>query len=302
MAKKDNNTYEIPTKEEYLRNKRERQEKELHSERFAEINRILKDNYWNRENVDVEEKLFSIVGSYGIEDNFLYKSNSEKRLHRFKRYKKLQEFLTSLDLKTISSNIFLRTALQLMEASYSHCVAIYKELLIQISKTTIFDDEIKKFEITCDIPRALEGFIPLSVLENVGIPYYRPQDYKISYIDVLDKEHKYVYEDYNKYASKIKQLAEDIYLLQMNLFTNSFPGDLFNSQFIFYMPDKYTQMIVTYFLKPNDLLKNNGIQCILEEFENNWNNGTLNVEQCPREYGVQTVEQGPVLNKKRNIM
>lgn len=293
MENKNDNLYNYPTKEEYIMNKNEIQEKELHSERFATISKFLDNNYWNRENVDLEKKLFSIVGTYGIEDNLINQSSSKKRLSRFKRYKKLQEFLASLDLKTIDSNIFLRTALRLVESSYSHCVTVYNELLIQMSKTTIEDDKVKKFQISCDIPKALEGFIPLNVQEHVGIPYYRPQDYKISYINILDKEHEYVYEDYNQYANKIHRLAEDIYLLQMNLFTNSFPGDLLNSQFQFYMPDEHTQMIVTYYLKPNDILKNNGIQHILESFENDWKNGTLNVEQSPNE----SEKQGQVLNK-----
>lgn len=276
MTNYHGNLYDYPTKEEYLIRKHEIQEQELHSERFARISQFLEDNYWNRENMDLEEKLFSIVGTYGIEDHLINKPNLKIRQSRFQRYKKLQEFLSALDLKTIDSNIFLTTAFQLIISSYSHCVDIYNELLIQIANTVDFDDKTKKFEISYDIPKILEEFIPLRVQDCVGIPYYRPQDYKVSYIDILDKEHKYVYQDYNKYADNTKKLAEDIYLLQMNLLTNSFPGELFNSHFMFDTSDRYKQMLVTYYLKPSDILENNGIQQV-----------------------VQSLEQGPVLKKVR---
>lgn len=267
MINYHDNLYDYPTKEEYLIRKHEIQEQELHSERFARICKFLENNYWNRENIDLEEKLFSIVETYGIEDHLINKPNLKIRQSRFQRYKKLQEFLSTLDLKTISSNIFLTNAFQLVISSYSHCVEIYNELLIQISNTMDFDDKTKKFEISWDIPKILEEFIPLRVQDCVGIPYYRPQDYKVSYIDILDKEHKYVYQDYNKYVDKSKKLAEDIYLLQMNLLTNSFPGELFNSCFEFETPDSYKQIIATYYLKLSDILENNGIQEVAQGLE-----------------------------------
>ena len=49
---------------------------------------FLTNNYWNRENKELEEKLFKIIGTYGLEEDMFDKSSEHHKSVRTKRYEK----------------------------------------------------------------------------------------------------------------------------------------------------------------------------------------------------------------------
>ena len=68
--KKENLVRNYPTKEEYLAEINRIQSEELNSDRYAKVRTSLEKHYWNRENKDLEQELFKIVGTY-----FLYSTS-----------------------------------------------------------------------------------------------------------------------------------------------------------------------------------------------------------------------------------
>ena len=123
----------------------------------------------NKENKKLEKKLFKIIGTYGLEDHLINISLDEKRINKIKRYNELKNFINSLTQDQINSNLCLRAVSMFMETSIED---------LELS------DENQRLELNINIPTKRLKLLPTSISEQVGIPYYKPQDYKIEYINV----------------------------------------------------------------------------------------------------------------------
>lgn len=206
----------LPTKREYFENIRKIQESELKSDRYASAYSFMNDNnYWNRENIALEEELFKIIRRYGIEDCGFNMSDHYIKNIRLRRYVKLKCFLDSLTEEQINSNIFLKNADLFMKTSAEDCSIILKQIL-----DNVLDNEIKIKEIEIDIPEQIKIYFSRLILTKTIVKHYDPKEYEVA-VCILDDSHKYVYEDYNKCVDKIQQLAEAIYHLQLNNMTLS---------------------------------------------------------------------------------
>lgn len=237
---KDNKTIEdysvYPTENEYEENVNDIRRKELKSERFIKTKEFI-HNYYTRGNLELEVELFKIVGSYGLDDDLLGKEYKNIKKRKENRYKKLEKFLNSLTEEDINSNIYLKAATTFMKTSSEDCNIIIKQLESEMSSLEL-SDKWQKIEINIDIPDEKLDLFPERISEETGIPYYRPQDYKVSYINLLDEYNQYVYREYNDYVRKNDKLANDIYHLQMwNLLSqlsidvNSYHFSIMNNSF-----------------------------------------------------------------------
>lgn len=63
---------DYPTKEEFLENVKKIQEKELNSDKFKAVKDFI-ERLNKRENLDLEKRLFKIVGTYGLDDDLIIK-------------------------------------------------------------------------------------------------------------------------------------------------------------------------------------------------------------------------------------
>ena len=125
--KKETVVRNYPTKEEYLAEINRIQNEELNSDRYVKIRKSLENHYWNRENKNLEEELFKIVGTYGLDDSLINKSDEYQKSVRLKRYAQLKKFFKGLSEEQINSNIFLKIANLYMKISVEEC----KEMISQ---------------------------------------------------------------------------------------------------------------------------------------------------------------------------
>lgn len=236
-----------PTKEEFEEHIRQIQQNELHSDRFTKI-KIFVNDYYKRENKKLEKKLFKIIGTYGLEDHLINKSFDEKRISKIKRYIELKNFINSLTQDQINSNLYLRAVSIFMETSIEDCEFIIRRLKEKIEDLEL-SDENQRLELNINIPIKRLKLLPTTICEQVGIPYYRPQDYKIAYINVLDEENSHIYSEYNIYVRNINKLATDIYQLQMWNLLSIYPEQIYNYYFYILNNDSEHEFRTAYFVK-----------------------------------------------------
>ena len=238
---------DYPTKKEFEEHKRQIQRNELDSDRFKKV-KIFVNDYYKKENKELEKKLFKIIGTYGLEDNLINKSFDEKKINKIKRYNKLKKFMNSLTEDQINSNLYLRAVSMFMETSIEDCEFIIRRLKEKIEDLEL-SDENQRLELNINIPTKRLKLLPTSISEQVGIPYYRPQDYKTEYINVLDVENAYIYSEYNRYVRNINKLATDIYHLQMWNLLSAYPEQIYNYYFSILNNDFEHEFRTAYFVK-----------------------------------------------------
>ena len=232
---------EYPTKEEYFQEVARIQSEELKSDRYTLAYEFLKNNYWDRKNKNLEDELFKIIE---IEDPMYDKSDNYKKDVRMKKFELLKQFMNSLTDDQLESNIFLKYAKIFKEISILDCSNIIREL----------NNKIKCYngspiQLNCQMTDQTQKCILEHISTQTCIKYYRPQDYKLDYINVLDPKHQYVYNDYNMCVNKIIKLVEDIYFLQINDILYSVPSAICY-HFQVYNPGHY--FIVNFFTRIKD--------------------------------------------------
>ena len=230
-------------KEEYEMEIEKIQTEELNSKRYIESYGFLKDNYWSRENKNLEDKLFSFIGTYRNEDDIFIESNIFLKQKSLNSYNQLKEFINSLSDEQIKSNIFLKYACIFIKTSVEDCSKIIEEL-----EEKQKNNDKNTIELNCPISDNTKKYLLKHRNTQIGIKYYRSEAYKIDYIDVLDEKHKYVYEHYNMCVDEIKRLAEDIYFLEINkLIFDNF--DISCTHFQIYNPSDYNYFIIKFFVQ-----------------------------------------------------
>ena len=127
--KKETVVRNYPTKKEYLDEINRIQTEELNSDRYAKAKKTLENYSLNRENKDLEQELFKIVGTYGLEGPLINKPFEYQKSVRLRRYVQLKKFFEGLSEEQINSNVFLKIAKLYMEISVGEC----KEMLSQLN-------------------------------------------------------------------------------------------------------------------------------------------------------------------------
>jgi virulence-associated protein VapD len=297
-AKKEYPGY--PTKEEFENNIKQINEKELKSDRFKRTKEFI-SLLNERENLKLEERLFQIVGTYGLEDNLINKGYDEKKNSKAKRYNELKKFMNSLTPEQIQANVYLKATAEFMETSIIDCKIIIENLLKQIKDLEI-SDKNRRFEIVIDIPKERLNLLPISICELTQIPYYRPQDYRNKYVYLLDEYNRSIYEEYNRYVRKINKIAEDVYHLQMWNILSIYPEQINNYYFSIHNNEHEHQFRTAYYVKKcrelcilqNANIKVGIIGCnsFMKQFIEKLKSGELKLETCPQ------IETGEELNEE----
>jgi virulence-associated protein VapD len=293
-AKKEYPGY--PTKEEFENNIKQINEKELKSDRFKRTKEFI-SLLNERENLKLEERLFQIVGTYGLEDNLINKGYDEKKNSKAKRYNELKKFMNSLTPEQIQANVYLKATAEFMETSIIDCKIIIENLLKQIKDLEI-SDKNRRFEIVIDIPKERLNLLPISICELTQIPYYRPQDYRNKYVYLLDEYNRSIYEEYNRYVRKINKIAEDVYHLQMWNILSIYPEQINNYYFSIHNNEHEHQFRTAYYVKKcrelcilqNANIKVGIIGCnsFMKQFIEKLKSGELKIETCPQ---IETGEE-----------
>lgn len=257
---KNTGTRDFPTKDEYENNIKMLQAEELISDRYQKVYSLLEREYWNRLNIELEEKLFKIIGTYGFEEQLINKSIAFKKRKRLERFEKLKKLMNSLTEEQINSNSYLKHVNLFMQNSIDDCSEIINMLRQKIDDigVDINTYQIVDIELPMNLDRA--KLLPSRISDSVGIKYYRPSDYKISYVDILDQDHIYVYEDYNKYVDNLYNLASNIYFLQLWNMLSICPEEI--NHFYFHLSnysDEY-KVQVRFYVKKRRNSSKQGIQ------------------------------------------
>lgn len=243
--KKENLVRNYPTKEEYLAEINRIQSEELNSNRYAKVRTSLEKHYWNRENKDLEQELFKIVGTYGLENSYLVNQPYEyQKSIRLKRYAQLKKFFEGLSEEQINSNIFLKLANLYMKISTEEC----EKMLGVIKERIESGNPTKSFKVESSIPGTTQQHLPDYVNTQRAVLYYNPNAYKTDFVDVLDSSHINVYREYNGLVGKITKLAEDIYFLELNYQIVRRFNNLICYHFQIYHPGHDNKFIASFFL------------------------------------------------------
>ena len=240
-SKKDSS---YPTKEEFEEHKKQIQESELKSDRFKMIEEFIRE-YHQRENLELEYKLFEIINYNDIDINIITDEN--KRKYRLKKYNELKSFLNTLTKEQINSNLYLKAALTFMETGIEDCDMIIKQLIEMISHFELTEKD-EKVELEVEIPTERLELLPVRINQEVGIPYYRPNAYKTECVNILDVSHKPIYDKYNSYVDKINLLATKIYALKMNSLLPSDSIQIYNYYFNILNNELEHKFIAFYFV------------------------------------------------------
>lgn len=245
-----------PTKEEYEKQIQTIQQSELNSEKYKNVYSFLQSSLENRKNGNLEEELFQIVGRYRFEESIVNKSFSYKRRKRLEQYQKLNNFMNSLSEEEMNSNIYLKNANLFRKLSLEDIDMILKMLQEKLGTMEFEEEKTKRVEIVLPFSEERLSQIPQEVSSVKGIPYYRPQDYKISYIEVLDEEHKYVYKEYNQYVRRTESLISDIYFWELcNQLSMISEQNLYPYHFQVYNNNAGHEFIASFFVSPQEDLK-----------------------------------------------
>lgn len=236
-----------PTENQYDENVNNIRRNELKSDRFIKTKKFI-HNYNTRGNLDLEQELFKIVGTYGLDDDLLGKEYEYIRQRKEERYKKLKDFLNSLTEEQINSNIYLLAASTFMKTSLEDCGIIVKQLEREIIDLNSFECP-QLLKVDYDIPEERLSLFPERISEQTGVLYYKPEDYKVSYINLLDEHNQYVYSEYNDYVRKNDKLANDIYHLQMWNLLSRFPDEINNYYFSIFNNSTEQKFCTGYFVK-----------------------------------------------------
>lgn len=296
--KKETVVRNYPTKEEYLAEINRIQSEELNSDRYVKVRKSLENHYWNRENKDLEEELFKIVGTYGLEDSLINKSDEYQKSIRLKRYAQLKTFFEGLSEEQINSNVFLKIANLYMKISSKECERILSELNEKIEGV----DSIKSIKIERPIPETTQKHLPDYVNTQCAVLYYDPSAYKTDYVDVLDSSHINVYRDYNDLVGKITKLAEDIYFLELNYQIVRNFNNLICYHFQIYHPGHDNKFIASFFLREPKKSINEDKPVVEEDFiETTINNFQLLIDLGIVDIATSQEEKGKpyVLKRKQ---
>ena len=76
-------------------------------------------------------------------------------------------------------------------------------------------DEKRIINYEVDIPEERLDIFHETISLEKPISYYKPQDYKIDYVQILNDENIEYYRIYNKIVNIVKKICEDIYMLQL---------------------------------------------------------------------------------------
>ena len=242
--------YDIyPNEVAYEENVNNIRRNELASERFIKTKKFI-HNYNRRSNLELEQELFKIVGTYGLDDDLLGKEYEYIKKRKEDRYKKLKDFLNSLTEEQINSNIYLLAATTFMKTSLEDCKIIANQLAIEIEKVDLNSFECPQLlKIDYDIPEERLILFPKRISEQTGVLYHKPHHYKVSYINLLDEYNQYVYSEYNDYVRKNDKLANDIYHLQMWNLLSKFPDEINNYYFSIFNNSTEQKFCTGYFVK-----------------------------------------------------
>ena len=251
IFKKKENKSELysdyPTKEEFLKNIEDIQNSELNSDRFKSTYSFLANKYWNRSNIELENELFKIIESIGNEDALLNKSNDYKKSVRSVKFQIMKDFINSLTDEQINSNIYLKCANEFMNMSNDVCSNIINELYNRFNNIS----ESNTYTLELPIPKSTSDLIPNYINRTIGIKYYKPQDYRIEFIPLLEPKYQYVYSDNNELAYKIGRLSEIIYFLKLNEITHNLP-QINCYSFQVYHPGTNDSLIASFSVKVKD--------------------------------------------------
>lgn len=258
-----------PTKEEYIQQIQNIQQSELNSEKYRNIYSFLQSSLENRKNGNLETELFQIVGRYKFEESIVNKSFSYKNRKRLEQYQKLNNFMNSLSEEEINSNIYLKNANLFRKISLEDIGMILRMLQEKLETIEFEERKTKRVEIVLPFSEEHLLQIPQEVTSTKGIPYYCPQDYKISYIEVLDEEHKYVYKEYNRYVRKTEDLISDIYFWEMcNQLSLVSEQKIYPYHFQVYNNKAEQKFIASFFVESQEKLEfknSETIDCVNEE-------------------------------------
>ena len=197
--------------EQYLKNVKEIQDKEINSNRFIEV---LKFNhkYNNRTNKEIEDELFNYIGNYN-EVYYLNETNIDKKKRYTKTLKKVKKLINSLDSEEIESNIFLSSTDYFLKSSKEDCKKIINELMNEYNSTHTAIN--KKISIDIDISKETLNKIKNQIPLQVSIPFYNPSIYKYNYVNIVgDKDLKY-YQVYNDIINIIRKICIDVYVCRL---------------------------------------------------------------------------------------
>lgn len=232
-------------KEEFEKNVKKIQQKELQSDRFKFVQKFMAD-YRIRSNRDLENKLFKIVGN--DEEQLLIKSYDDRKVDKTIRFNELKKFMNSLTQEQINSNIYLKTVAIYMETSIKDCKLIMEQLEEQLSNLKV-SDENQNLKLNVNIPKERLNIFPTIIRVQVSVPYCSIPNYKVTSVNVLDEENLQLYNEYNFYVKKINKLANDIYHLQIWNLLSIYPEQINNYYFLIFNNDSEQQFKTAYYVK-----------------------------------------------------
>ena len=188
--------------------------------------------------------------------------------------------MDSLSDEEINSNLYFKAVKQFMETSEIDCVNIITQLNKKIDELEE-TDRVQSLELNLNIPNERLELLPVTIKEQVGIPYCKPEVYKTEYIDILDTKHIRIYYTYNSYVRKINKLASDIYHLQMWALLSSQKLQIENYHFSILNNDYENEFRMLFFVQNKKV--NLGIsnsESFMRNFIEKLKNGDLKIEKC----------------------
>ena len=275
------------------------QQEELNSDRFKKIREFVKQ-YNMRKNCHLEEELFKIIGTYGLDDHLINQDYENRKKFKINQYNKLKQFMNLLNDEEINSNMYLKAVKQFMEISEIDCLNIITQLNKQIDdleKT----DRVQSLELNLNIPNERLELLPATIKEQVGIPYYKPEVYKTEYIDILDTQHIGIYYTYNSYVRKINKLAADVYHLQMWDLLSSQKVQIENYHFSILNNDYEHEFRMVFFAQNKKV--NLGIsnsEFFMRNFIEKLKNGELKIEKCSYDAEGEEMTQEFIIHQLEN--
>ena len=207
----------------------------IKSDDFLQI-LIFLEKYKNRNSKNKEKVLLKIIGYYEDDSSLSYKKKKEIAL---KKLKKLKDFYKTLYDEDIETNIYLKSAYDVLNDSKKECKTIIRDAIISYDNKLYSDN---KLEFNMTLPEELSELFESKLSIEEEIPQYDSNFYDDKTIERLDSRNMEYYNTYNN-------VINIIYIMTLNIYSY---------RFYKYIPDKYENKI-----KFNSIIDNSNDEYIV---------------------------------------
>lgn len=206
-----------PTKEQYLKNIKLMQEKNLNSDTFRDAYDTVKE-YMSRDHRDIEYKLHKLFNKFEREfDRVKYNNGDFGKTYKY--YTSMRDLVNELPNEIIESNCILRKIKIAINQGFSEAMKCVSEFIAQVNN---YNDGFR-YEIELPISSDLSSCLLDWMIMSTWVDKPEGEELRSGYVDTLPDGYIGYYQKYNDLSRHDNLMIEKILNYQMIMILASSP-------------------------------------------------------------------------------